>query len=122
MDISISRLTEESASRLDEDRLVVDGLAVDDATAVNLAREREALGENLDELVAQMIEIGARVLAREQAAAEADYVRAEFERQARDLEASFGERAQAVSAEMSERIDAAFGADSGLVPRLALEG
>jgi hypothetical protein len=118
MDISISRLTEEGASRLEDERLVVDGLAVEDPTAVGLARERQALGESLDELVAQMIEIGARVLSREQAAAEADYVRAEFERQARDLEASFGERAQAVSTELNERIDAAFGADSGLVPKL----
>ena len=118
MDISISRLTEEGAARLEDERLVVDGLAVEDPTAVGLARERQALGESLDELVAQMIEIGARVLSREQAAAEADYVRAEFERQARDLEASFGERAQAVSTELNERIDAAFGADSGLVPKL----
>jgi len=118
MDISVSRLTEAGAARLEDEQLVIDGLAVDDPTAVNLARERQALGENLDELVAQMVEIGARVLAREQATAEADYVKAEFERQARDLETSFGERAQAVSAELNERIDAAFGADGGLVPKL----
>ena len=85
MDISISRLTEEGAARLEDERLVVDGLAVEDPTAVGLARERQALGESLDELVSQMIEIGARVLSREQAAAEADYVRAEFLR-GRNLE------------------------------------
>ena len=118
MDISVTRLDEESAVRLEDGRLQVDGLEVTDPAAVELARQREELGQRLDELVTQMVEIGARVLSREQTAAEADYVRAEFERQARDLEASFGERAQAVSTDLNEKIDAAFGAEAGLVPRL----
>ena len=118
MDISVTRLDDESAVRLEDGRLQVDGLEVTDPAAVELARQREELGQRLDELVTQMVEIGARVLSREQTAAEADYVRAEFERQARDLEASFGERAQAVSTDLNEKIDAAFGAEAGLVPRL----
>lgn len=118
MDISISRLTEEEAVSLDGESLRVNGLSVEDATAVGLARERAQLGEELDGLVLQMIEIGARVLDREQATAEADYVRAEFERQARDLETSFGERAQAVSAELNEKLEAVFGEDAGLMGRL----
>ena len=118
MDISVTRLDEESAVRLEDGRLQVDGLEVTDPAAVELARQREELGQRLDELVTQMVEIGARVLSREQTAAEADYVRAEFERQARDLEASFGERAQAVSTDLNEKIDAAFGAEAGLVPKL----
>ncbi|MBU6336393.1 MAG: hypothetical protein KGR19_01080 [Acidobacteria bacterium] len=118
MDISVTSLDEESAVRLEDGRLQVDGLEVTDPAAVELARQREELGQRLDELVTQMVEIGARVLSREQTAAEADYVRAEFERQARDLEASFGERAQAVSTDLNEKIDAAFGAEAGLVPRL----
>ena len=118
MDISVTRLDDESAVRLEDGRLQVDGLEVTDPAAVELARQREELGQRLDELVTQMVEIGARVLSREQTAAEADYVRAEFERQARDLEASFGERAQAVSTDLNEKIDAAFGAEAGLVPKL----
>ncbi len=118
MDISVTRLDEESAVRLEDGRLQVDGLEVTDPAAVELARQREELSQRLDELVTQMVEIGARVLSREQTAAEADYVRAEFERQARDLEASFGERAQAVSTDLNEKIDAAFGAEAGLVPKL----
>jgi len=118
MDISVTRLDEESAVRLEDGRLQVDGLEVTDPAAVELARQREELGQRLDELVTQMVEIGARVLSREQTAAEADYVRAEFERQARDLEASFGERAQAVSTDLNEKIDAAFCAEAGLMPKL----
>lgn len=118
MDISISRITNEDAVALEGDSLRIDGLSVEDPKVVALARERAELGQALDELVTQMVEIGARVLDREQATAEADYVRAEFEKQARDLEASFGERAQAVSTELNQRIDAVFGEDAGLMTRL----
>jgi chromosome segregation ATPase len=83
--------------------LLVDGLRVDDPTAVRLVREREERGEIPDQLVRQMIEVGARVLDREDTGAEAEVVRAEFER----LKADFG-----------ERLNKVFGADEGHVARL----
>ena len=67
------------------DRLLVDGLVVDDECAVRLAASAEA-GEDPVALVADAIEIGARVLDREQAGAHADFVKAEFEQAARELE------------------------------------
>lgn len=100
------------------DRLRVDALTVTDETVVRLARERAEAGEEIAPLVVQAIEIGARVLDREQTAANTDFVKAEFERQARDVEQQFAERAQVVSAELTKSVEAAFGAESGVVPRL----
>ena len=100
------------------DRLRVENLTVVDECAVRLAGERQDAGEDLADLVTQAIEIGARVLDREQAAANTEYVKAEFERQAREVESQFAERASAVSTELAQRIEAAFGAEAGVVPRL----
>ena len=100
------------------DRLRVENLIVADESAVRLAAERQAAGDDLADLVTQAIEIGARVLDREQAAANTEYVKAEFERQAREVETQFAERASAVSTELTQRIEAAFGADAGVVPKL----
>ncbi|HEV2999769.1 MAG TPA: hypothetical protein VGW75_03430 [Solirubrobacteraceae bacterium] len=83
--------------------LLIDGLRVDDETAVALVREREERGESVDRLVVQMVEVGARVLEREHTGAQADVVKAEFER----LKADFG-----------ERLNRVFGAEEGHVARL----
>ena len=100
------------------DRLRVDALTVTDETVVRLAREREEAGEDIAPLVVQAVEIGARVLDREQTAANTDFVKAEFERQAREVEQQFAERAQLVSVELTKSVEQAFGAESGVVPRL----
>jgi hypothetical protein len=83
--------------------LLVDGLRVDDEAAVALVRQLEERAEIPDRLVRQMIEIGARVLEREETGAEAEVVKAEFER----MKADFG-----------ERLNKVFGADEGHVARL----
>src|SRR3954447_22007165 len=57
------------------DRVVVDGLVVDDEAAVRLVREREEAGADPVRVVADAIEIGARVLDREQAGANAEFVK-----------------------------------------------
>lgn len=100
--------------------LVVDGLVVADPCAVRLAREREEAGESPAKLVVEAIEIGARVLDREQTAANADFVKAEFERTARELDAAFVERARLVAERLDTKVDEAFGAEHGHVAR-ALE-
>ena len=74
------------------DRVVADGLVIDDECAVRLVREREEAGDDAAKAVIDAIEIGARVLDREQAGANAEFVRAEFERAARELEVGFSER------------------------------
>src|SRR5215210_313631 len=106
--------------RVTGDRLRVDGLVVDDECAVRLAREREQAGDDPARLVADAIEIGARVLDREQTAVQADFVKAEFERAARELDAAFVERARVVAERLDRKVDEAFGAETGHVTR-ALE-
>jgi hypothetical protein len=98
-------------------RLWIDGLVVDDARAVRLAREREEAGDDVARLVLDAIAIGARVLDREQTGANADFVRAEFEKAARELDAAFVERARAVAERLDKRIDDVFGPENGHVTK-----
>lgn len=102
------------------DRLVIDGLVVTDESAVRLVREREKAGDDTVKAVIDAIEIGARVLDREQAGANADFVRAEFGKTAREVETSFTERARQVSEELEKTLAEAFGPESGHVTK-ALE-
>ncbi|MBV9212224.1 MAG: hypothetical protein JOZ25_01110 [Actinobacteria bacterium] len=99
------------------ERLVVDGLVVDDDCAIRLVRDREQAGEDPSSVVAGAIEIGARVLEREQAGANADFVRGEFERTAREVEAGFAERAREVADELGRKVDDVFGPESGHLSR-----
>ena len=98
-------------------RLWIDGLVVDDASAVRLAREREQHGEDVSRLVLDAIAIGARVLDREQTGANADFVKAEFEKAARELDTAFVERARLVAERLDKRIDDVFGPENGHVTK-----
>jgi uncharacterized protein DUF2130 len=103
--------------RVHAGRLRVDGLAVDDACAVRLAREREEAGEDVARLVLDAIAIGARVLDREQTGANADFVKAEFEKAARELDSAFVDRARVVAERLDARIDDVFGPENGHLTR-----
>ena len=102
------------------DRLVVDGLVVQDECAVRLVREREEAGEDAARTVTDAIEIGARVLDREQAGANADFVRSEFDKVSREVEAAFTERAREAGERLEQQMEKVFGADSGQLTK-ALE-
>jgi len=95
------------------DRVAVDGLVVDDPVAVRLVREREEAGDDPAQLLLDAVEIGARVLDREQAGANAEFVRTEFEKQAREVEAAFGERAGAVGERLAKQLEDVFGPETG---------
>jgi hypothetical protein len=99
--------------RTQGDRLIVDGLAIDDPVAVRLARLREQAGDDPARLVTDAVEIGARVLDREQVGAQADFVKAEFERAALQLDARFTERARAVAEHFGSKVDEVFSPESG---------
>ncbi len=62
-------------------------------------------------------EIGARVLDREQTGANAEFVKTEFERAARELDARFVERARAVAERLDAKVDEAFGPENGHLAR-----
>ena len=99
------------------DRLAVDGLVISDESAVRLVREREELGGDTVRVVADAIEIGARVLDREQAGANAEFVKAELDKATRDVEHVLAERTREVTEQIEKKVDEAFGAESGHVTK-----
>jgi hypothetical protein len=100
--------------RVSGGRLYVDGLVVDDECAVRLVTDAESPAA----LVTDAIEIGARILDREQTAANAEFVKAEFERAARDLDKEFVERARVVAERLDKKVDEVFGGENGHVTQL----
>jgi hypothetical protein len=100
------------------DRLVIDSLVVDDECAARLVREREEAGDDTARLVVDAISIGARVLDREQAGANADFVKTEFEKASADLQREFGDQARAVTEQLDVQLRAVFADGDG---RLAKE-
>src|SRR3954453_21722108 len=78
------------------ERLVVDGLVVEAECAVRLVREREQAGEDTARAVVDAIEIGSRVLDREHAAANTEFVKTEFTDQARKVAEYFATKVNEV--------------------------
>ena len=99
------------------DRVVVDGLVVDDESAVRLVREREEAGGDPVRAVSDAIEIGARVLDREQAGANAEFVKGELDKATREVELVLAERTREVTEQIGRKVDEAFGAESGHVTK-----
>jgi hypothetical protein len=99
------------------DRLVVDGLVVTDDTAVRLVREREEAGGDAVRIVQDAVEIGARVLDREQAGANAEFVKGELDKATREVEHVLAERTREVTEQIGRKVDEAFGAESGHVTK-----
>lgn len=113
-----------------DDRLVIERLTVNDERAARVVRDRAEAGQAAVRTVSDAIEIGARVLDREDAAAEVDYVRAEFERHAAELRQRLTKSLEAGDELLAERISESFdGSRDGSVQsqiaellRTALEG
>lgn len=99
------------------DCVAIDGLVVDDECAVRLVREREQNGEDPVKTVSDAVEIGARVLDREQTGANAEFVKTEFERAATELNGQFTERAREVAEYFNERVEEVFGPENGHLHR-----
>jgi myosin heavy subunit len=99
------------------DRLAIDGLVVDDECAVRLVRTREEEGDDPVKTVRDAVEIGTRVLDREQAGANAEFVKTEFERAAADLNSQFTDRARQVAEYFNERVEEVFGPENGHLHR-----
>jgi len=95
------------------DRLAIDGLVVDDQAAVQLVREREDAGTDPAATVTDAIEIGARVLEREQAGANTEFVRAEFGKVSKEVEEAFTDRAREVAEHFGTKVDEVFGPEGG---------
>src|ERR687894_3248764 len=99
------------------DRLAIDGLVVEDGCAVRLVREREQNGEDPAKTVLDAVSIGARVLDREQAAANAEFVKTEFERASREVQTEFAEKARTIAEFFEQQFEDVFDADDGQLAR-----
>ena len=95
------------------DVVVADGLAVRDRVAVELVRERQEGGADPAAVLVDAIEIGARVLSREQAEVNADFVRTEFEKVSREVEGAFTDKARTVAEFLGKRVDDVFAPEHG---------
>ncbi len=95
------------------DVVVADGLAVRDRCAVDLVRERTEAGGDGAQVLVDAIEIGARVIAREQAEVNADFVKTEFEKVSREVEGAFTDKARTVAEFLGQRVDAVFAPETG---------
>src|SRR4051812_7083249 len=98
-----------SAVRVLGDRLLVDGLVVEDECAVRLASE----AEDPARLVRDAVEIGVRVLDREHTEAGVEGFRIEAEK----AEAAFAEKARAVAQFFNDKVDEALKPESGTLSR-----
>jgi hypothetical protein len=99
------------------DRVAIDGLVVEDECAVRLVSTREEHGDDPVKTVRDAVEIGARVLDREQAGANAEFVKAEFEKAAVELNSQFTDRARQVAEYFNERVEEVFGPENGHLHR-----
>ena len=94
-------------------RVIVENVVVDDpATAAFLDAPVEA-GENPVRVVSDAIEVGARVLAREQNAIGTEFVRNEFEKVSREVETAFTDKARVVAEFFGTKVDEVFGPENG---------
>ncbi len=93
--------------RLVEDRIVIERLTIADEGTARVVRERAGAGEEPARTVRRAIEIGSRVLDREETAAEVDYVRREFEHLTRAHRESVEEK----NREAVERIEQVIGGE-----------
>jgi hypothetical protein len=91
------------------DRLLITDLVVDDECAVRQAREAEDPGR----FVRDAVEIGARVLDREQGGANIEHLRLEAEK----VEAAFADKARAVAEFFNAKVDEALGPENGTLSR-----
>jgi hypothetical protein len=91
--------------------LVVENLTVEDERTARVVRERAETGQKPAQTVRDAIEIGARVLEREGAAAEVDYVRAEFGKHAGEVAERLVKALDSGNEMLSEEIAKSFGAD-----------
>lgn len=97
--------------------VVIDGLTITDPVTVQLVRSRAEAGEDPDKVIANAIEVGARVLDREQAGATIEVFRADLERSTRDVDEALAKRTDQVTQELARKVDELFGPESGQVTR-----
>jgi hypothetical protein len=113
----------EGTVRVLHDRIVVEDLEIADEQTARVVRERAEAGEEPVRSVRRAIEIGARVLDREDTAVEVDYVRREFEHLTRTQREIAEEKNREAAERIEETLRRTLGGEDGAgVLGEALEG
>ena len=99
--------------RVVEDRIVIEDMTIADQETARVVRERAESGEEPARSVRRAIEIGTRVLDREDTAIEVDYVRREFERLTRVHSETVEETNREAVERIEEGLRRALGGDEG---------
>ena len=94
-------------------RVIVENVVVDDPAAAAFVARRVDAGEDPARVVADAVEVGARVLEREQAAVDAEFVRNELERVSGEVERAFTDKARVVAEFFGAKVDEVFGPEDG---------
>jgi hypothetical protein len=94
-------------------RVIVENVVVDDPAAAAFVARRIDAGEDPARVVADAVEVGARVLEREQAAVDAEFVRGELERVSGEVERAFTDKARVVAEFFGTKVDEVFGPEDG---------
>jgi len=89
--------------------VAIDGVMVEDENVVRLVRDREDAGRDPVTPLLDALEIGARILDREQTGANVEAVKGEMEKAARDLNEQFATQLR----EVESRLDSVFAPDAG---------
>ena len=103
---------------VDGDEVLIERLAVEDRTLVELIEHREGRDIAAAETVADALEIGARVLDREATGAEVDAIRRELERASAEAEHSFAERARRIGEDLEKQFERFVGEDGGAMSKV----
>jgi hypothetical protein len=106
------------AVNVNGDEVLIDGLAVEDRTLVELIERRLDREISAIETVTDALEIGARVLDREATGAEVDAIRRELERASAEAEHAFAERARKIAEGLEEQFERFLGEDGGAMSKV----
>ncbi len=100
------------------DEVLIERLAVEDRTLVELIEHREGRDIAGAETVVNALGIGARVLDREATGAEVDAIRRELERASAEAEHSFAERARRIGDDLEKQFERFVGEDGGAMSKV----
>src|SRR4051812_16021169 len=95
--------------------LLIDGLHVSDPCATQLVQARSEAGEDPTKTVTDAIEVGARVLDRQQAGATVEVFRADLERSTREVDTALTRKTDQISRDLTRKVDELFGPENGAV-------
>jgi hypothetical protein len=103
--------------RVLENRLVIESLTITDERAAGLVRERAEAGQDAGAVVADAIEVGARVMRREGSELDLEHARAEFDRATQHSLEEFGKQADEVVKALDSQLAQVFSAEEGVLTR-----